>query len=158
MWFYVWHAALAASCAYAFLCGGAPERAAAAILAAGSVATPFVLRSAFGQMEPGMLAIDLIDQVALMLLMLWADRFWLVLLAGLHLLEPLIGLAKSATPAINPGIYARAENGLGCLMLFLIAIGTRRHRARLRRYGADPSWSASLMPWSPRPPRGGQPA
>ncbi len=141
-------------CGYAIWRGGAPERIAAAILMAGSVLTAMVSTPATrgaGITWP-VFIIDLTDQLLLMLLAVYAKRYWTIVAAGIHLLPIAVHVARGLVPAIQAPVYDRAVVVASYLILLLIAAGTQRHRLRRRRFGTDVSWSTFSMRRASAPP------
>jgi hypothetical protein len=134
---------------YALLRGGGPERAGAAIILLGSLASALVLSpkitptSRFSHFELGVFIVDLAAYLASLIVMLRAERFWTIwmsALLGVELLTHL--LAIPGTPKLNL-TYAILETVWGYPLVLLPAIATWRHRRRLKLYGTDSSWSAS---------------
>lgn len=143
MWYqYSYLLVLSGCCVYALALGGAPERLAALAMLIGSLASVLVIRASFEHVEVGLLAVDLVDELVLIAIMLEADRFWPILAVALHTLELLVPAAKQMVPAIHPWAYAATEQAIAYLVLLLIAIGVYRHRVRLRRFANDPPWTS----------------
>lgn len=131
--------------AYALCRGGPPERIAAGIILAavalsGLVASSY--RGAFAQREFGIFAVDLAMFGGAVALALRAERFWPLCFAALLGL----GLQLQILSWISPHPNARVYKVLHALdaypVLFVVAVGTWRHRRRLAREGADRSWSS----------------
>lgn len=131
---------------YALLRGGGPERAVALIVIFGSLISPLVAPAHpnFTRVSLLLLAVDLADQLALVIVAMRADRFWPIFAAAVHWLSPMSSLAKVAFPLIAPIIYGVTEQLSFVLVLLILAIGTWRHRSRLARFGSDASWSTSF--------------
>lgn len=138
-------ALMVVACGYAFIRGGAPERAGALIAAVGFLATLAMGRHRYAQVELDVLAIDLAVYAGFQLLALSADRFWPTLVAGLQLTTVLMHVATGAMPDFIPFAYALAIWAWSWIIMALIFVGTWRHRRRLSRYGADRDWSSSPM-------------
>jgi len=148
---------LIAVSSYAGLCGGAPERIGAAIIFLGSILTYAVPSSSatdYLSVEFGIFLIDLACLAAFLILALFAERFWPLWLTALQI----IGVAGHAVKGADPDTIRRAYAFVLAFwsypMLFLIALGTWRHRQRLARNGVDPSWSSFSTRSGPEPPAG----
>jgi hypothetical protein len=137
------------SSGYALLRGGGPERAGASLVLLGSVLSVVLLSpkispvSRFTRLESGVFLVDLLAYAASLILMLRANRFWtlwMTAMLGVELLAHLLAVPGMATFNLT---YAIVERIWGYPLALLPAIGTWRHRQRLRRYGTDSSWSAS---------------
>lgn len=131
---------------YALLRGGLPERAGASILAIGSVLTVAAVSSLehrYVSIEFGVFLVDVATLLAFLILALRADRYWPLWIAALQL----IGLAGHGVKLMDPDVirraYAFAMQFWGYPMLLLIVLGTHWHQRRLKRFGADRSWSSS---------------
>lgn len=136
---------LAACCLYAALRGGAPERIGAAIFAGGSVLShlAYILSSRhFHGLEGGILLVDVATFFAFAALAMRANRFWPIWMTGLLGIGIVAHLAMELNPLILPYAYRFVLSAWSYPMLALIAIGTWQHRRRLKRFGADPSWSS----------------
>jgi hypothetical protein len=143
----VFNALLLASCGYALWRGAAPERAAAAIMLAATLATVAALRAGpnrFATVETGVFAVDIVTFVAFTALALRAQRYWPMWLAALQLDALVTHLAMLLAPRTMPWAYAVLIAGWSYPSLLLLAAGTMRHRQRLSRYGDDPAWSPLL--------------
>lgn len=149
---------LLVACGYAGLRGGAPERIAAGILVAGTIATWCVGIAArgysggqFHQQEFGILAVDTVMLLALVALALAADRYWPLWLSALQAFGVVAHVAKALAPDILAWVYLTAHAFSAYPGLILLALGTGRHRRRLIRTGFDPSWStfspSSIPAW-----------
>lgn len=130
-------------CGYALRKGGPPERLAGLIflLAAGLTvlgASPFGRR--FQHIEFGILLVDAAVFCAFVVLALRSERFWPIWVAGLQTVEVLTHFARLVIPGIIPPAYGEAVALWSYPMLMLLAIGTWRHRRRLRLFGADAPW------------------
>lgn len=137
---------LVATTAYALTFGGTPERIAASLYAAACVlsfgvvsAIPYRFRS----VEIGIFAIDLLLFIAFVLLALRANRFWPLWVSALLGLGLLGHLAMMARPQVVAWAYAAILSIWSYPILFLVCVGTAAHRSRLKRNGADPSWTHS---------------
>lgn len=136
---------LVGCCGYAFLRGGAPERAGAAIIGIGSILTYFAMSNAatnYRSVEADAFIVDVVVLVAFIILALRANRYWPLWVAALQI----IGMAGYAIKLAEPSTIRQAF-GFALVfwsypMLLLIAFGTWRHQRRLARSGADPSWTS----------------
>jgi hypothetical protein len=155
---YVFLVLLIACCFYAFVKGAAPERIGMAIYAAGSVLT-YVAVSAppirFQGVEVGVFIVDVCVFSSFVTLALRANRFWPIWVSALIGLGVLASLAMLVHPRVIPWAYAVVLSIWSYPILLLIVAGTRNHRRRLARNGADPSWTRfSAAPGPARPPPG----
>lgn len=144
--FVFFNALLLSCCGYAFLRGGAPERIAAAIFTIGTGLTVVAASgpaSRFASLEVGILIVDGATLVALLILALCAERFWILWLTALQAIATAGHAIKLVDPAGFPWAYAFALAFWSYPMLLLIALGTWRHQRRLARFGVDRSWSSS---------------
>jgi hypothetical protein len=130
---------------YAWLRGGGPEKAAATIILVGSLATPLLtpgLSVRFSSVETGILLVDASALLALLLVALFAERYWPLWVVALHI----VGMAAHGVRMVDPTImrwaYGFAIAFWSYPMLLLIIVGTWRHQQRLARFGADKSWSS----------------
>ena len=143
---------LVACCGYAFALGGAPERIGALTILIGTVLTVVAAsRPAvrFHSVEGGILLVDIVTLIALLALSLHSRRFWPLWVTGLQALTVACHVAKMTSVGVIPWVYASVIAFSGFPMLMLVAVGTWRHRVRLKRDGADPSWSPSSFPSRP---------
>lgn len=142
LWLYV--ALLVLSCGYALLRGGACE-VVAALLQINAYLIGFALPrlDAAGQgstVAAGFYLLDATLLVALVALAIQATRFWPLYLAGFQGAAVIAHTAKLLDPSMQGFGYALQIRGWAYPMLIVLAIGTWRHRERLRRVGSDPSW------------------
>lgn len=131
---------------YSIARGGTPERIGTAILLAGIAATALVARvqsERFLTVEAGILLVDLAVCAAYLALALKADRFWPMGSAAVIGIGVLAHLAFWAAPTLIPKVYGVAHSLSGYPAALLPAIGTFRHRRRIKAHGIDPSWSRS---------------
>lgn len=130
---------------YALLRGGGPEKAAATILTVGSLITPifgsdFSVR--FSSVEVGVVGVDTVVLAALLLVALYAERYWPLWVVALHIVGMAAHGVRMVDPAIMRWAYGFAIAFWSYPMLLLIIFGTWRHQQRLARFGADKSWSS----------------
>lgn len=137
---------LIASCGYALLRGGGPERAGAWIMLAGSFLTWGALLL-FGhrhtQLEVGILLVDVTMLGALVWLALSADRYWPLYAAGLHLIGVSTHGAIYANAPIARLAYAHALGLWSYLTLLCLVAGTRDRQKRLIAAGRSSANSST---------------
>ena len=136
----------AASSLYALIRGGAPERLIAAVMILGVALTPAVLNPVsirFYGIEAGLFALDLLILLAFMAIALRANRFWPMGMVVFHGMSVLGHLLKLADPRLIRTAYLVMLALWVYPQLLLLVLGTWRHRVRLKRTGADPSWRTS---------------
>lgn len=149
------YALLLVACLYAGRYGGQPERAAAAILFAGTVATWAVAigfrgshANHFIDLEFSILLVDATMLAGLLAVALLADRYWPLWLTALQAFGVIAHVAKALAPDIMPNVYQITQAFIAYPGLVLLILATRCHRQRLRETGHDRSWSISwaLLP------------
>jgi hypothetical protein len=149
---------LIAGCGYAFIRGGAPERIGMAIIAGNAVLTFFLVSAPpirFRGVEVGVFSVDVLAFFSFVALALRANRFWPIWVSALLGLGVLGSLAMMLHPRVIPWAYAVVLSIWSYPILLLVAIGVHRHRRRLIRNGADPSWTRfSAAPGPTTPPAG----
>lgn len=154
---YYFVALLLVCCVYAFWFGGGPERLGVAIYAI-SVALTVISASAppvrWHSVEVGVLIVDVLVFVAFTILAIRAHRFWPIWVSALLGLGVLGHLARWLGPEVIPWAYAAVLSIWSYPILGLIALGTWHHHQRLKRFGADKSWSSFSPRSGPRPPAG----
>lgn len=134
------------SSAYALTRGGAPERIGAAILVLDFELSHLLIapmQSRYLGVEWPMFTVDLAAWLALYLLSLFTGRYWpmwMCALQGVVAISHFSGLM----PDIVPWAYGNAIALWAYVLLAVLAIGTWRHRLRLRVYGIDPAWRRQL--------------
>jgi hypothetical protein len=155
--FVVFNFLMLGCCGYAFLRGGAPERIGAGIYGLGTALTVVAgweSSHRFASLEVGILIVDFAAFVAFVVLALRADRFWPLWVAALQLLASAGHVAKLVDPDMNRWAYAFLLAAGSYPTLLLIALGTWRHQQRLKKFGADRSWSSSWRRSAPKPETG----
>jgi len=134
-------------CAYALARGGAPERIAAGMMLAASLASVASYSHPFGasylKVQVWVFVIDMLLLLGLFVLAIASTRFWPLWLAGLQLLAVFAHLIRAMDETILPRGYQFLISFEAYPMLLLVAFGAWRHRKRLRLYGADRSWRDS---------------
>lgn len=140
---------------YALRKGGSPERAMAFILLAMLAADQLlhlVAPARFTSLDTGHLAIDLTASAATLALALTAHRFWPLGAAALQFLPLLAHISRAADISVHPIAYLTMQVFASWLLPPLLALGTWRHRMRLRTCGSDRSWHASWRRSNPSMP------
>ncbi len=141
---YSFVALMVATCGYALVAGGGPERIGAATFMIASHLT-FIVGSAsrieFQSIEAGILVIDVVTFVVFAALALRADRFWPIWVSALVGMSVLGHLARYSDLGIGPWTYAVSIAIWSYPALTLMAIGTRNHQLRVAHFGTDRSWS-----------------
>ncbi|WP_242096239.1 hypothetical protein [Sphingomonas sp. CROZ-RG-20F-R02-07] len=130
--------------AYAFAKGGAPERIAGASLLAASMLTRLVRDSGpTGYVHPqlGVLAVDMTLLSVLVVLALYADRFWPFWIVALHALGTTAHVVKAIDPSVLRLAYAILVQAWAYPITVILIVATVRHRRRLLQNGRDPDWS-----------------
>lgn len=129
-----------ASTMYAMIGGGAPERAGSAILVAGVLLTAISWvpgpRHIFMW---GILFADVATLAGFWTLALLSARYWPMWMAGIQLLQ----VGSHATFLMPKRLYMTYEIAIvtfGYALVLCLAVGTLRHRIRLKRFGPEPSW------------------
>lgn len=130
------------ACFYALWRGGGPERWAAGLLVAAALATLAVKPSSgrYLRADDAIVVVDLVLLVSLLLLSTRASRAWPIALTVLHGITSLGHLSRSVNPDIRGLAYWLILAPPEVAGLAVLALGTWRHRRRLRRLGTDPSW------------------
>ena len=138
-------ALLAAVCVYSWWAGGAPEKIGAAIFAAGSALTHVMVAAPplrFRSVEHGILVVDVATFLLFLALAICARRFWTLWVTGLLGVAIVGHLAKLLSPEVIPWAYHVVLAIWSYPILAILAIGTWQHRRRVKRFGADRSWSS----------------
>lgn len=153
----VYYAILALCVGYAWLRGGGPERAGAAIIALGSILSTALISAPalrFTGVERGVFLVDVAALCAFLALALRANRYWPLWIAALQLIGTAGHAVKMVDSQVIRLVYAFIMAFWTYPMLLLLVAGTWRHQRRLTRFGADRSWSSSFAR-SARPPTPG---
>ncbi len=141
--FVAWWGLLGAGLIYVGLRGAAPERLAIAALAINSVATYAATADpqvSYREVEAGVAAADILLAAVLLWIAIRANRRWPLACCGMQLVTALGHAAKFLTPQLSTFTYALMTGFWSWPILFLIVMGTYRHRRRLVARGVDPSW------------------
>jgi len=138
---------LLACSAYVLWKGGPPERLGIAIAIAASFLSAITvshdLSVRYRHVETGLFTVDLVTLAAFAILALRSDRFWPLWITGIHLVGVATHTAKLLTPEVVPRVYSWIQGLWAYPIVLLIVIGAWRHQERLRRFGADNSWTGS---------------
>jgi hypothetical protein len=140
---------LAVSTSFALWKGGPPERLGAAVLIAMAVvqiAAHQLIPGRFDNVDPAGFTVDLMGFVGMTVIALYADRIWPLWTAALQLLACAAHVVRLLSIEVEPLVYGTMKSGATFVVLFLLMIGTAMHQYRVRRHGADPSWTMSLPP------------
>ena len=148
-WLAYFYLAYITTCsAYIFWRGGAPERAGILIAIIASIASNLAILASVGlrfqQVEIGVFVVDLVTMGAFLALALYADRFWPLWVAGIHLVGLATHAAMLLSPTVVPWVYAWIQAFWAYPIVVLMVIGAVRHQKWLSRYGADNSWNGSF--------------
>jgi hypothetical protein len=138
----------AACCGYAAIRGGSPEKLTAAIFVAGIIASVLIsirMPPPPGGFQSAIFAVDMVMLFALGFIMLLARRYWPIAITAFQLLAVIGHLIRLLEPGIVPVLYWIANAFWAVPQMIVLAIATRRHQARLSRFGADPSWTRPAM-------------
>lgn len=141
---------LAVTCGYALLRGGPPERACAIMLFCAAMATLALNLAAplvFENLELGVLVIDVMLLIGLVILSLYADRYWTIWIAALHAFAVAVHFARMTNPQLLPFVYLVAAGLMSVPMQLGLAWATRRHQKRKAATGADNAWSEFAPRW-----------
>lgn len=140
---------LAICVVYALSRGGAPERWGAAVLGGIVAIDPLVhqfIPVRYLSVDLGHLSIDAAGLLALGAIALRANRYWPLWLSALQTITVMSHVAKLIDVGIHPVAYAGMQVVWSYLMILGLALGVRAHQRRLRRNGADQSWSNFSSP------------
>jgi hypothetical protein len=134
---------LITSCLYAVFRGGTPERIAAAILVAATVGTILALAASphrYMHTEIVTMWVDVVMMAAFLALALRAQRYWPMWVSMVQI-DIVATHLVMFSPETQPWSYWAMQALWSYPAPLLLAIGTLRHRQRLKRYGDDPAWS-----------------
>lgn len=134
---------LFASCFYAAFRGGTPERVAAAILIAAVAASAVALGTSahrYMRTEIADMAVDTAMTLAFVALALKAQRYWPIWVSMVQVDIVATHLVMFSAET-QPFSYWLMQALWSYPAPILLAIGTVRHRRRLKLYGVDPAWS-----------------
>lgn len=129
---------------FSLIFGGKPERASALALLSALILTIFaiLLRSGvgFGTLAHNLALIDCLLLLCLTGIALRANRLWTIVLAGLQLSLVLVHASKALYPALPAASYGIFAQFWAWPMIVTLAVGTRNHRERVRRFGHERDW------------------
>ncbi|MGB5723935.1 MAG: hypothetical protein WBM39_05925 [Parasphingorhabdus sp.] len=91
--------------------------------------------------EVGVLMVDSVMLSAFLALALRAERYWTLWICAMQVIQVLSHIPKMIIPELLPQAYYVIVAFWAYPMLLVLAIGTYRHRRRLRQFGVDRSWS-----------------
>ena len=91
--------------------------------------------------ELGILIVDLVMLSAFVVLAISAERYWTLWICAMQVVQVLSHIPKMIIPELLPQAYFVIAAFWAYPMLLTLAIGTYRHRQRLRQFGVDKSWS-----------------
>jgi len=134
----------AACCGYAVIRGGSPERLTAAIFLAGIIISVMISIRMPPPPDGFQSVIFVVDTAMLFALgsvMLLARRYWPIAITAFQLLAVMGHIIRLLDPHIVPVLYWVANAFWAVPQMIVLAIATRRHQARLSRFGADPAWT-----------------
>ena len=137
------------SIVYAWWQGGSPERWVGTVLFFGAIATIAVREewsSRYFDAEHRVMVVDTLVLAAMALVALRAHRSWPVLVVSLHAMSTASHWARLLDTAASETIYAIMATLSGYTVPLVVIGGTMAHRRRLKRDGADPSWSRFWWP------------
>jgi len=149
---------LGASCLYALLRGGGPERVCATAFLIATLLTVLVVRPAsirFASIDLGILSVDMALLILLTVVAILANRLWPMAMAAMQLVE-VAGHVARASPIVMPYAYATILAIWSYPMLALLIAATYRHRRRVAKIGSDPSWRRFSGRQPRRTPSSGQ--
>lgn len=136
---------LTLTCCYAGWRGGWPERLTALMFLLQAVliiaADRLIGNSGFLQLVVPDFTVDTLVLLGLVAVAMTADRFWPILMVGLHGTVMAAHLARAADTSITSIAYGTMMAVWSYPMLALLVIATARHRQRLARQGFDLDWS-----------------
>lgn len=137
---------LLGACLYAAVRGGAPERIGAAILIVATLASAITLAASedrYRETEVATMWVDVAMTIAFLALALRAQRYWPMWISMVQL--DLIAMhLVMFSPETGSWSYWAMQALWSYPQPILLAIGTWRHRERLRLYGDDPAWSSPI--------------
>jgi hypothetical protein len=130
-------------CGYSVVKGGQPERLAAMLMMMATtlsllVQAPEALR--FKSVDQGMFVVDVILFLCLVLLSIFATRFWLIWVSAMQMLSVLSHIAILMRPDIIPAAYWYAITLWSYPMLLLLALGSLCCHRRMKTKGVDICW------------------
>lgn len=134
---------LVATCTYAWLRGGGPERVTAAALIVADLLSWLALSpvsTRFYHFETATFVIDAALFLTLFVTMLRANRDWPIAMCALSAVGVLGHLVKLVDMSLIRVVYQTMLQFWAWPMVLLLLVATRAHQRRLRMTGSDPSW------------------
>lgn len=141
--------------AYALLRGGGPERVTAAaysIALAGSLVVGTHVPGNFRVVPIGLFSVDLALLIALCVIAIRANRWWIIPAAGCQLVTVLVHAGKALHPAMIPNSYAFLADILSWPMVMFLAAGVWAYRRRRAKRITMPDWKPFSVPPRSRMP------
>lgn len=138
---------LLASCAYAFVRGGPPERACAALMMVGAALTLLIMPDVgtrYGHFETGVFAVDFALLVAFVGLALCCERYWPMWISSMQLVTVVSHIVGVIVATSTAWAYAMAVSLWSYPMILLMVIGTVRHQQRIKQHKVDTDWIVGL--------------
>lgn len=129
--------------------GGAPERLASAAMLMATIATVLsntAMAHAFRSVEWEVLWIDVSLLSGLVLIALFADRFWPMWVAALQGFAVAAHGARGIEPQLLPYSYWLVLGKLSYPMIAILCIAIERHQWRKRRGYPEAAWSRTAWP------------
>lgn len=133
---------------YAVARGGAPERVAGVTLLFAAIITlvaPLVIGVDFNHVAWALFLVDGPLLILLMTLAVFADRYWPVWLAALQM----VAIGNHGVRAYDPIVLGYAywfmAGKVSYPMLMIVAVGTMRHKRRLREGLPEYAWTYQRM-------------
>lgn len=121
------------TCSYAFWNGGVTEKQGAGIMVAGSVLTALA-GTGWRGVNFGVLLVDLAVLIALVVLMLRTDKYWLIWITAFHVIGVLTHVAKLIDPVILPKAYSIGQGFWAYPMLIALVMGVGEERRRKKMW------------------------
>lgn len=134
--------------AFAWRKGGAPERAAAMVIASMYVLDPLYHAiwgnvTLYDDLNVGHLAIDLMVLAGTATIALRARRIWTLWLVSVQLVALIAHGLRWMSATVDPLVYALMTRFPSYLQIALLILGTELHRRRTLRGINAPSWRSS---------------
>ena len=145
--FYAFLALWIATCGYAAIWGGLPERMTAATFVAAAILSRLLegeRAHVYSRFSIGIFLVDTAVFAFILFLAMRSSRFWPMAMASLQAAELLAHLARFIGSGSLPIGYAATVVLWSFPMLALLGLATWRHRRRLHQYGIDPPWTHQL--------------
>ncbi len=131
---------LAGVCAFAILRGGIEERVVAITSIVATAATVLLIspiERRYGNVEMGVMAVDLVVLAVYVGLALWSRRFWPLWVAGIQLTTSVSHAIKAINIALLPSAYAVAAQFWVYPILLILFVATLRHRRNSGHQGDE---------------------